>query len=197
MPVPALPFYPRNLPCASRIEGHAAVLSAGLIRTPMTAGNTRQRRAQRQLPHQISLAFVVSQALLADWLTWVNAYAFDAWFSMRLPGLLASQAGADTAPVPVRFMSDIQLELIPAARLWYWRARVDCEYLPTLADLALEPVWITATRPGEIDETLPWIVAGRPDAPAPDWILAGDATAPASRSAGTADSAQTLKELLS
>ena len=127
--------YPVSLPCVSRIEGHAATAYAGLVRTPMEAGNTRQRRTQRVLPHRISLVFVMAQEVYADWLTWVNANAFDNWFTLALPGLLASRAGASTALVPVRFMSDVSSELLPVHRLWYWRCRVEAEWMPTAADL--------------------------------------------------------------
>ena len=184
-----LNFYPHSLPCASRVEGHSAVAYAGIIRTPMTAGNTRQRRAHRQLPQQIALAFVVPQTQLADWMAWVNENAFDTWFAMNLPGVLASRAGNPTAPVPIRFTSDIQLELLTVERLWYWRIRVDAEWMPTVEDLAPGPLWVVATRPGEATG-LPWIIAGDPATPAPDWIIAGDPAAP------SASRAHTLQEML-
>jgi hypothetical protein len=64
--------YPSTLPCASRIEGHSATIFAGLVRTPMQAGNTRQRRSHHAIPHQISLAFVMHQTKYAEWLDWVT-----------------------------------------------------------------------------------------------------------------------------
>jgi hypothetical protein len=138
--------YPGTFPCVSRIEGHSATAFAGLVRTPMEAGNTRQRRSHRVLPHQVSLVFVIAQEFYADWLAWVNAHAFDEWVSLKLPGFLASRAGTDTALVPVRFVSDIQTELIPVSRLWYWRVRVTAEWLPTFGDLKPSPFgpWVVA-----------------------------------------------------
>jgi hypothetical protein len=122
--------YPPMLPCVSRIEGHAASLFAGLVRTPMAAGNTRQRRAQRVLPQSLALVFVMPQDILAAWLSWVNKYAFTGFVALRLPGLAASAAGADAVAMPVRFISPIVSELLPAQGLWYWRCRVTAEWLP-------------------------------------------------------------------
>lgn len=140
--------YPPLLPCVSRIEGHSATIFAGLVRTPMEAGNTRQRRTHRVLPHRLSLVFVMAQEVYAAWLAWVNENAFDQWILMSLPGDLAARAGTPTAPTPVRFVSDVTAELMPADRLWYWRCRVEAEWLPSAADLGPAPFgpWILADR---------------------------------------------------
>ena len=151
--------YPASFPCPSRSEGHSAQVSAGLVRTPMEAGNTRQRRAQRILPHQIALVFMIDQAEYASWLAWVNAHAWDEWIVMELPGLRASRAGTDILATHVRFCSDLSAELLNVHRLWWWRVRVACEYLPVPSDFpAIDGVWI---------------IGGTPAAPAPDWVLAG------------------------
>jgi hypothetical protein len=173
-------IYPPHLPCVSRIEGHSAALSAGLVRTPMNAGNTRQRRTFRTLPHMLALVFVIEQKVYAEWLAWVNVYAWDEWVSMKLPGLLASRLGTDTASIQVKFCTDLQAELLPVHRLWYWRVRVTAEYIPTPEHLApvLSGDWIVAGTPG--DPSPDWIVAGTPAAPSPDWISAGTALLPAS-----------------
>jgi hypothetical protein len=157
--------YPSSFPCASRIEGHSAALSAGLVRTPMEAGNTRQRRTQRLLPHQISLVFMIDQALYGSWLSWVNAHAWDEWITMPLPGLLAGVAQTDTAPVPVRFMTDLQTELLTVSRLWWWRVRVSAEYLPQQSDFMIF--------------NGVWIIGGSPSTPATDSIIGGSPTSPA------------------
>jgi hypothetical protein len=127
--------YPPTLPCVSRIEGHAAQLDAGLVRSPLEAGNARQRRAHRLMPHRLTLVFVMEQALYAAWLVWVNEHAFDEWVGLTLPGVLASRAGTNTASVPVRFVSDVRAELLPVHRLWYWRCSVEAEWLPLAGDL--------------------------------------------------------------
>jgi hypothetical protein len=157
--------YPASFPCASRIEGHSATAFAGLVRTPMEAGNTRQRRMHRALPHQIALVFMIDQTLYGAWLSWVNAHAWDEWVTMNLPGLRAGVAGTNTAPTPVKFMTDLQVELVPVARLWVWRISVAAEYLPLASDfLVMDGVWIIGSTPA---------------APAPDWIIGGTPTAPA------------------
>jgi hypothetical protein len=169
--------YPSDLPCPSRIEGYSAAVSAGLVRTPMEAGNTRQRRAQRVLPHQIALVFVMPQDKLADWLTWVNAYAFDNFFTMNLPGLLAGRHGGDTVATPVRFMSDIALQLRPVHRLWYWNAQVSAEWLPLAADLAPMP-WFVGAGPDTVPAVADWIIGGKPATPSADTFTAGRPATP-------------------
>jgi hypothetical protein len=157
--------YPLDFPCASRVEGHGAGISAGLVRTPMNAGNSRQRRSFRSLPQMVSLVFVIEQAQYASWLSWVNTFAWDGWVDMRLPGLRASALGEDATPVPVRFCSDLQADLLPVHRLWYWRVRVTAEYLPSAIDyLPVSDLWI---------------VGGTPGAPSPEWVLAGVPALPA------------------
>lgn len=169
--------YPLSFPCPSRAEGHSAQMSAGLVRTPMEAGNTRQRRAQRVLPQQIALVFMVDQEQYATWLAWVNAHAWDEWIDLRLPGLRASQAGTDTKATAVRFCSDLGAELLNVRRLWWWRVRVDAEYLPVSGDFPIvNGVWIIGGAPANNypDD----IIAGTPGAPAPIFTNPGTPRAP-------------------
>jgi hypothetical protein len=44
--------------------------------------------------------------------------------------LLASRSGSDTARIKVRFITDLQADLLPVHRLWYWRVRVEAEHIP-------------------------------------------------------------------
>lgn len=172
-------IYPAPFPCPSRVEGHDQAMAAGLVRTPMEAGNSRQRRAHRVLPTRIGLVFMIHQPDYAAWLTWVNENAWDDWVTMKLPGLEASRLGLDTAEISVRFMTDLQADLVPVHRLWWWRVRVAAEYLPTPQQLA--PVftgdWIVAGHPAFVPTD--WIVAGTPPTPSPDVISAGTARSPA------------------
>lgn len=153
-------FYPTALPCVSRLEGVPTTAFAGVVRTPMEAGNARQRRVHRVLPHQIGLAWDIEQGQLAAWVAWVNAYAWDQWVLVALPGVLASREGVHAALTPVRFISDLSQELLQGHGLWFWRVRVTAEWQPTPEDLALVPL-------------SNWISAGTPTEPAPDWIIAG------------------------
>ncbi|MFL6051575.1 MAG: hypothetical protein ACJ72W_01475 [Actinoallomurus sp.] len=138
--------YPATLPCVSRIDGPSATASAGAVRTLMEAGNTRQRRRHRTLPHRLALSFDIAQSELSAWITWCNANAWADFFLLNLPGIIASRAGVDSAPVPVRFISDITRELWQGRGLWGWRAHVEVEYQPSAADLASVPIgdWIIA-----------------------------------------------------
>jgi hypothetical protein len=132
----------------------------------MESGNMRQRRAQRVLPQQVSLTFVIDQSAYSDWLAWVNEYAWDEWILMNLPGLRASTSGTDTAPTAVRFISELQSELIPIDRRWLWRARVTAEYVPAAADfLATHGVWIVPGQPAVPEPA--WVFAGSPESPSP------------------------------
>ena len=159
--------YPVSLPCVSRIEGHSAALNAGLVRTPMTAGNSRQRRNFRNLPHLLALTFVVPQDQYNYWLSWVNAIAWDEWITLNLPGLKAGDLKKDTAPLTVRFCSDLQAELLQIHRLWIWRVRVAAEYLPALGDFAVIGVWIIGGTPPK-PSTTDVVIGGTPGAPGPD-----------------------------
>jgi hypothetical protein len=157
--------YPAQFPCPSRIEGHAQASSAGIVRTPMQAGNARQRRRHRNLPTRIGLVFVIHQPAYAEWLTWVNANAWRDTITMALPGIEASRLGLDTTSIVVRFCTDLQADLLPVHRLWYWRVRVEAAYYPTPEQLLPVPI-------GD------WIVAGSPGTPSPDWIVAGSPPLP-------------------
>jgi hypothetical protein len=172
-------IYPASFPCPSRVEGHSQSMSAGLVRTPMEAGNSRQRRAHQVLPTRISLVFMIHQPDYAAWLTWVNEFAWDDWMTMKLPGLEASRLGLDTAEITTRFMTDLQADLLPVHRLWWWRVRVEAEYVPTPEQLT--PIfsgdWVVAGVPAF--PATDWIVAGTPPDPSPDWISAGTALHPA------------------
>lgn len=157
--------YPQDFPCPSRVEGHSAAIDLGLVRTPMSGGNTRQRRSFRNLPHLLSLTFLIEQGTWASWLAWVNAHAWEEWIDLPLPGVQASNAGLKVAPTPVRFCSDLQTELVPVHRLWYWRVRVTAEFRPRPEDFPIVDGF--------------WIVGGTPAAPSPDWIVGGTPLAPA------------------
>lgn len=173
----ALANYPGSFPCPSRVEGHSQQMAAGLVRSPMEAGNSRQRRSQRVLPTEIALVFVIAQAQYASWLAWVNAHAFDEWINMKLPGLRASQAGTTTTATAVRFTSDIGAELLNVRRLWYWRVRVTAEYLPVLSDFpVIDGVWIIGGTPAQAfpDD----VIGGTPAAPAPIFTNPGTVFAP-------------------
>lgn len=164
--------YPSGLPCVSRVEGHSASIDAGLVRTPMGAGNSRQRRTHRNLPHLLSLVFIIPQDQYNYWLSWVNTFAWDDWISINLPGLKAGDLRKDTTPTLVRFCSDLQADLLPVHRLWYWRVRVSAEYMPALNDFQVIGVWIIGGTPPK-PSTTDIVIGGSPDTPGPDFTDPG------------------------
>jgi hypothetical protein len=171
--------YPAGFPCAER--DFSTVGAAGVVRSPLEAGASRQRRAFTGLPHRLALSFVMDQPTYNAWLAWVNAHAFDDWITLALPGVAASRAGTTTAPVPVRFVSDLAAELLNVHRLWFWRVRVEAEWMPTAEDLAPVPfgAWIVAGTPGH-PSAPDWIIAGKPATPSnANRVLAGTPAAPA------------------
>jgi hypothetical protein len=158
-------FYPSSLPCVSKSEGLSLTAYAGVVRTPMEAGNSRQRRAQRVLPQALQLTWDIAQAQLYAWTAWVNAHAWDDWILLQLPGLKASSEGLNVSQVPVRFISDLTEELLPGVGLWFWRVKVTVEYNPAAAELTVPPITSDIT-------------AGTPATPSPDWIVAGSPGTP-------------------
>ena len=166
--------YPKGFPCVSRLS-HSQAMNAGLIRTPMAAGNTRQRRAFTHMPHVLQLEFEIRQDVYAAWLGWINENAYGAPFLLELPGVLASRAGVGATGVPVRFITDVEANLEPVHRLWYWRVRVGAEWQP-LADDVRAGYWIiggTPAAPGAM-----WVTGGTPATPSPDITYPGTPAAP-------------------
>lgn len=108
--------YPRRFPLPSS-QPYAIAANMGVIRTPFAAGNTRQRRAFRNMPQMFSLAFQLHTYELYDWQYWANANAYD-WFSLPLASMYAPPArwspdGVQPpgliAPHVARFISDLAI----------------------------------------------------------------------------------------
>jgi len=172
--------YPDTLPCVSRAEGFTQDGLAGVVRSPAEAGASRQRRAFENLPHRLSLTFVMAQEELADFVAWVNANAWDRWVALALPGIVAARAGTTTARIPVRFTSDLSQEFVAGDGLWFWRVRVEAEWRPSAVALSPAPFggWVVGGTPGA-PSSPDWIIAGRPPTPSnAHRILAGTPAAP-------------------
>ena len=160
--------WPKNFPCPL-IEGHGAEAYAAVLRTPFQAGNTRQRRIHRQLPHALKLQWVFKQDDYGLALNWMNVKAWD-WFSINLPGPLAGLKKVPTCPHTIRFISDLATDLIRGEKGYYWRVSVTAEWLPEYSDFGTG---------GLAFMTHDWVIAGSPRAASsPDWIIAGTPPAP-------------------
>jgi len=83
----------------------------GILRTPMEGGYSRQRRLYDVMPHVWAIEFEVKVAQLYDWQNWINQYAYD-FFKMPLISWLSSQAGTKTSLHVVRFISNLEVELV-------------------------------------------------------------------------------------
>ena len=168
---PNIPSWPADLPCP-QIADHSAEIYTAVVRTPFEGGNTRQRRIHNQIPHAIKLTWIFKQKLeLGMALNWINVNGFN-WFSINLPGALASIKNKDTTPTTVRFISDLQTKLIHTTNGYVWFMEGTVEWEPADSDFG---------STGSMFFTGDWIIAGDPATPsAPDvtyvsdWVIAGD-----------------------
>lgn len=102
--------YPVSFP-SPQASPYAWSVDMGVLRTPMDGGNSRQRRLYDVMPHTWTLEFVVPMAALYDWQNWVNQFAYD-YFQMPLVSWLASKAGGQTSTHVVRFISNLEFDLL-------------------------------------------------------------------------------------
>jgi hypothetical protein len=122
--------WPSSFPCPL-IDGFAMQANAAVIRSPEAAGNTRQRRINRRLPHSISLAWVFSQAEYGQVLRWLNKNGWN-WFDIQLPSGSGDHLGAYT----IRLISNLQGELIEGKDGYHWRVTASAEWMPPRSRLA-------------------------------------------------------------
>lgn len=101
--------YPSNF-AAPRLLPLAWAVDMGILRTPMDGGLARQRRLYDTMPTVWAIEFVMPVDALFGWQDWVNQYAYD-YFELPLVSTQSSQAGTQTAPHVVRFISNLNLEL--------------------------------------------------------------------------------------
>lgn len=160
--------WPKGFPCPL-IEGHGAEAYAAVLRTPFQGGNTRQRRIHRQLPHALSLSWMFKQSDYGLVLKWLNLNAWD-WFTINLPGPLAGLHNVDTYPHAIRFISDLNAQLIRGAHGYYWKVSVTAEWNPNESDFG--------PGGGGDDGSDIWVIAGALILPSTDWIIAGTPFAP-------------------
>lgn len=170
--------WPTTLPCPL-IRGYGTEAVSSVVRTPFQAGNTKQRRLHKQLPHTMSLSWVFSQAQYEDAVRWMNVNGWQ-WFTIDLPSALAGLRGKQIVPHSVRFISDFSSRLIRANAGWYWEVAVTAEWVPPAADFEIHLIgdWIIAHDPVS-PSTPDWVIAGTPALPStPDVYVSGTPDAP-------------------
>ena len=123
----ATTIYPVTYPCPM-ISGYSADIGAGLVRTSFEAGNSRQRRIHKLMPHLFSLTFIMPQATYGQWLRWVNDNGYS-WFKIDLASALAGILNRDTAEHTIRFASDLQTEIVQTGEGFWWQIKVTAEWL--------------------------------------------------------------------
>jgi hypothetical protein len=157
----AVPIYPATFP-VPRVAAYQYNVDAGLIRTPMDGGFPRQRRLYDVMPHAWSLEFVLTNATLYGWQTWVNSYGYD-YFQIDMTSWLSSQAGKLVVPHIIRFTSNLVVE-VSAKPNFVVRVEAD-----------LSPSQVTTFNPTPYGN---WIDAGEPSVPATDTRTAGRPASP-------------------
>lgn len=174
-----LPAYPAALPVANRVP-YAYSVDMGVVRSEFAAGNARQRRAYRVMPHALALSFQVRITELNLWQNWVDRFAYS-WFLCPVSTMFSSgppTPGGTIRYEVLRFTSDLQIQSDG------WNLFTITVAAEMSADaIAADPGfgsgdWIVAGVPA--DPALDWIIAGTPSAPSIDTITAGTPALPAS-----------------
>lgn len=151
-------------------------VDAGVRRTQMDSGNSRQRRKYKTMPTTFSLTFVMTWKQLRTWQAWWNQHAYD-WFNMPAVSALgdpASTSRTDCYMHTVRCISNLTISNSNVAA--YCRVQCVIETRSSTQTLA-QSGWI---RAGSANNPSPdWIIAGDTGNPSPDWIIAGTPANPA------------------
>lgn len=163
-PADGFPVYPATFPVAERVP-YAVTVDMGVIRSDFAAGNARQRRAYRTMPHALALTFRLRTTELLTWQNWVNAYAFE-WFYCPVATMYAGEppAPGTLSYELLRFTGNLDAQALG----WNLHALSVFAELSPAAEAA-NAGWGAGG----------WIVGGTPPAPSPVWIIAGGPFEPA------------------
>jgi hypothetical protein len=124
-------IYPDSLPCVSRIDGYGLMHAASLVRTPFEAGNTRQRRWNKELPSEIQLAWRCSNEQLQPLFAWLNTFGYD-WFQIDLSSPESSMVDEIAVATDIRLTSDLSITLLPIHfQNWWLVTASGASYMPT------------------------------------------------------------------
>jgi hypothetical protein len=173
-----LPRYPGNFPVPDR-EPYSYAVDMGVVRSEMAAGNSRQRRAYKVMPHYLSLSFHMRIEELYLWQNWIDAFGYE-WFVCPVSTMYAGgpPVPANLRDEVLRFTSDLAIGM----EGWDWVSVTVAAELSGDAQASNIGYgthgWVIGGTPA--DPSVDWIIGGTPAAPSPDWVIAGTATFPAS-----------------
>lgn len=115
--------WPQSFPCP-QLEGSALDADTQLIGTPVGLSPAQTRQTHRRFPHTIDVSFVVPQSQYNALVPWINRYGFH-WFEMPLTTFQGNML-----PQTVRFVSDLEHELVLTDKGPHWRVTGVIEWLP-------------------------------------------------------------------
>lgn len=146
-------------------EGYAYEVSAGLLRTKMADGTTRQRRQFFQRPHTFSLQWKVNTVEMGEVLAAVDTYGYDGVYIPLVTGAGGRMRALDHL---IRVTSDIQVTAVS-----YDLYRVDVsaemtEYDPACM-VAANCLQYTACLDAQFDAGFPQVVVANWAAVAAAW----------------------------
>jgi hypothetical protein len=173
----SVPKYPLDFPIPDRAP-YSYQVDMGVVRSAMAAGNTRQRRLYKIMPHFLALSFHMRVEDLTLWQGWANQFAYQ-YFTCPVSTMYAGQPpdASNMRYEVLRFTSDLQI----AMDGWNWVSVTVAAELSGDAYATFKPIglggWIVGGYPAAPSPA--WMTAGTPAAPAADWTLAGTPNAPA------------------
>lgn len=160
----SVPRYPAEFVIPDR-EPYAFAVDMAVIRSEMAAGNARQRRAYRIMPHALALSFHMRIEELYLWQNWVNEYAYT-YFLCPVSTMYAGgpPVAGNIRYEVLRFTSDLAVQM----EGWnFVGVQVSAE-LANDAQTDNPPIgvgdWIIGGTPRAPNSAL-WYVAGTPGNP--------------------------------
>lgn len=173
----SVPEYPAEFPIPDR-QPYAYSVDMGVIRSEMAAGNARQRRAYRVMPHAFGLSFHLRFEELTLWQNWVNAYGYS-WF---LCPVSTMYAGLPPEPENLRYeVLRFTGNLDVQSEGWDWAAvSVAAELAPDAEAANPGPGaagWIISGTPATPSGAA-WYIGGTPGEPSPGVVAGGTPALP-------------------
>ncbi len=175
----SVPKYPDAFAVPDRAP-YSYQVDMGVVRSQMAAGNSRQRRLYKIMPHYLALSFHMRFEELYFWQRWVNQFAYE-FFACPVSTMYAGGPPhpSNMRHEVLRFTGDLAI----AMDGWNWATVTVSAELSGDAFAELLPIgwapWIVGGTP-ENPNSATWYVGGTPAAPSPDWVIGGDPGNPSS-----------------